>query len=286
MGSGHRAALPTFSLPFCRTGLQCTPSWLMETANSFTNIWVKRALAPWVMIAVTFLVTSKSTCSHSLGLLLWGRTDSLQPSSSNEKDTIIAAEAKLALHFPLLHLPYQASSWSHWVLNQCGSECAACTVHVVAHTSHTALTRRPCWDPSCLPGVSLHRLPLASRHWSCPEGSGGPGLVSIWRRRWRCGRTRRCAHQESPCSPFLRAWSSLEERSNACQGLEQTHHGDAFCLLTAPTALHAFALITCSSLPCCRCHGPCTAWGPCLQHDSGKTTPTFFSPWRFYLRGM
>lgn len=116
VGSGHRAALPTFSLPLCRTGLQCTPSWLMETANSFTNIWVKRALAPWVVIAVTFLVTSKSTCSHSLGLLLWGRTDCLQLSSHNEKATLIAAEAKLALHFPLLHLSYQASAWSCWVL--------------------------------------------------------------------------------------------------------------------------------------------------------------------------
>lgn len=142
VGSGHGAALPTFSLPFCRTGLQCTPSWLMETANSFTNIWVKRALAPWVMIAVTFLVTSKSTCSHSLGLLLWGRTDCLQPSSSNEKDTLTAAEAKLALHFAVLHLPYQASGVSCWVLKQRGSEWAACTVHVAAHTSHLALARR------------------------------------------------------------------------------------------------------------------------------------------------
>lgn len=55
------------------------------------------------MIAVTFLVISKSTCNHSLGLLLWGRTDCLQPFSSNEKDKIIAAKAKLALHIVLGH---------------------------------------------------------------------------------------------------------------------------------------------------------------------------------------
>jgi len=53
------------------------------------------------MIAVTFFVTSKSTCNHSLGLLLWGRTDCLQPFSSNEKDTFIATEAKRALNIVL-----------------------------------------------------------------------------------------------------------------------------------------------------------------------------------------
>lgn len=53
------------------------------------------------MTAVTFLVTSKSTCNHSLGLLLWGRTDFLQTFSNNEKDMYIAAEAKLALHIGL-----------------------------------------------------------------------------------------------------------------------------------------------------------------------------------------
>lgn len=60
------------------------------------------------------------------------------------------------------------------------------------------------------------------------------------------------------------------------------------CLLPAhcsscPQCLFPGYRFSCALLPC---HGPCTAWGPCVQHGSCQTTPTFFSPWRFYLRGM
>lgn len=189
-------------------------------------MWVKTALAPWVMIAVTFLVTSKSTCNHSLGLLLWEKTDRLQPFSSNEKDKFIAAEAKLALHVDLgiTCPPYQASGWSCWVLNQ-----AACPVHVAVHAPRAAPAGRGCKHPASLlgshllarapaacPAIFLHGLPLASTRWSSPAGSGGPGRVTSWRRHCCCRRTQRCAGQGSFCSPFLGAWSSLEERSGAC----------------------------------------------------------------------
>lgn len=48
---------------------------------------------------------------------------------------------------------------------------------------------------------------------------------------------RRCAGQGSLCSPFLRAWSSLEERSNLAEGVPDTHHGDASWLHAPPSAL-------------------------------------------------
>lgn len=140
----------------------------------------------------------------------------------------------------------------------------------------------PCWDPSCLPGISLHLwLPLASRRWSCPEGSGGPGRVSSWRRCWHCRRMQRCAGQESPCSPFLRAWSSLEERSNACHGVEQTHHGDAFCLPTAPAAPDAFSLVTGSPVPYCRVMVPALLGAPVCSMALAKLLPPSFLPGDF-----
>lgn len=194
------------------------------------------------------------------------------------RKTLIAAEAKLALHFPELHLPYPSIWLEMLVLNQRGSECVACRVHVAAHSSHTALTS---WDPSCLPGISLPWLPLASRRWSCPEGSGGPGQVSIWRRHWHCRRTQRCAGQESLCSPFLRAWSSLEESSNACHGVEQTHRGGAFCLPTAPAALHAFSLVTGSSVPCCSAMVPALLGAPVCSMALAKLLPPSVLPGDF-----
>lgn len=136
-------------------------------------------------------------------------------------------------------------------------------VDVAAHTTQpwlgeVASTQPACWDPTCLPhapaaclGISLHGLPLASMRWSFPAGSGGPGRVTSWRKHWCCRRTRRCAGQGSFCSPFLEAWSSLEEGSDACQREEQTHHGDAFSLLNAPAALHELSLVTGSPVPCC-----------------------------------
>jgi len=160
-------------------------------------------------------------------------------------------------------------------------------MHVAVHTPHAALARRCCKHPpyllgSLLPahapaaclGISLHGLPLASMRWSSPASSGGPGRVTNWRRHWCCRRMQRCAGQGSLSSPFLEAWSSLEERSDAWQRRQQSHHGDAFWLLTAPAAFHALSLVTDSPVVCCS-HGPCTAQGPCVQHGCGWGVPNY-----------
>lgn len=176
---------------------------------------------------------------------------------------------------------------------------------MAVHTPHAALARRGCKHPACLLGshllahapaaclgICLHGLPLASTRWSFPAGSGEPGRVTSWRRHWCCRRMRRCAGQGSLCSPFLGAWSSLEERSNACQRWERTHHGDAFWLFTAPAALHALSLVTVSPVPCCVMVPALPRAPVCSMALAGEcqttpaTSPTFFSPWRFYLGVM
>lgn len=128
-----------------------------------------------------------------------------------------------------------------------------------------------CWDPTCLPmplGISLHGLPLASMRWSSPACSGGPGRVTSWRRHWCCKRMRRCAGQGCLCSPFQGAWSSLEERRNACQ--RQGTHSSWRCLLAAycsSCSLFTFPgyRFSCALL---QHHGPCTAEGPYVHHGS------------------
>lgn len=69
--------LPTLSLweLSSNTLLQECPSWLNVTENSVTIIWVNIDRAPWVMIPVIRLTFPKSTCSHSWGLLFWGKED-------------------------------------------------------------------------------------------------------------------------------------------------------------------------------------------------------------------
>lgn len=150
-------------------------------------MWVKTALAPCVMIAVTFLVTSKSTCNHSLGLLLWGRTEWLQPFSSNEKYTFVAAEAKPALHIVLdFTCPTKASGWSCWVLNQATllpvrRQLAQCTWLYTLPTQpwlgEVASTQPACPCPTCPPGdllawatFGLHALVLPCRFRRAWEG--------------------------------------------------------------------------------------------------------------------
>lgn len=77
-----------------KTLLQAWPSWLTVTENSVTIIWVSMERAPWVTTPVIRFTLPKSTCSHSWGLLFWGRKDkkrfnkmySIDPERTCEKD--------------------------------------------------------------------------------------------------------------------------------------------------------------------------------------------------------